>query len=146
MGSTAASHGIAATQEMLWDEARIESSMAHLQNMHARLTHLRDAVSRLVNPMLVQQTSPEELYANFAKNVTKTQTEVQDFTKLFKNDKSNETFERAAESRLQNSENIRGWRVTEHEDWLDVHNVNSAKDGTTGWSDSGKGTQTFKAR
>ncbi|KAL8774520.1 MAG: hypothetical protein Q9209_000893 [Squamulea sp. 1 TL-2023] len=129
MGSTVASNGIAATQETLWDEARTVSSMAHLQELHARLTHLRDAVSRLVDPMLVQQTSPEELYTNFATNVTKTQTEVQDFTKLFKNDKSNETFQRAAESRSQNKDGIRGWRVTEHEDWLDVGKVDAPKDG-----------------
>lgn len=86
--------------------------------------------------MLVQQSSPEELYNDFARNVTRTQTDVQEFTRLIRSDKSKEIFERAAESRAQNSGDIRGWRVTEHEDWLDVRGVDVPRDvradGTTG--------------
>lgn len=79
--------------------------------------------------MLVQQSSPEELYNDFARNVNKTQADVQEFTRLIRSDKSKEIFERAAESRAQNSGDIRGWRVTEHEDWLDVRGVDVRADG-----------------
>lgn len=37
MDSTAASNEATATQEVAWNEARIESSMAQLQEMHARV-------------------------------------------------------------------------------------------------------------
>ncbi|KAL8690560.1 MAG: hypothetical protein Q9224_004379 [Gallowayella concinna] len=113
------------SQETAWNETRIESSLARLQELHARLSNLRDTVSRLVDPMLVQQASPEELYMSFASNVTTTQSDIQDFTKLVHDEGSQEIFSRAAESRLQDGEDIRGWRVTEHEAWLDVRNVDS---------------------
>ncbi|KAL8804853.1 MAG: hypothetical protein Q9182_002347 [Xanthomendoza sp. 2 TL-2023] len=108
-----------------WNEARIGSSIARLQELHARLSGLRDTVSRLVDPMLVQQASPEELYMSFASNATTIKSDIQDFTRLVHDDGSKELFRKAAESRLQNSEDIRGWRVTEHEEWLDVRNVDS---------------------
>ncbi|KAL8884237.1 MAG: hypothetical protein Q9215_007668 [Flavoplaca cf. flavocitrina] len=116
------------THEAVWNEARVESSMAQLQEMHARLCNLRDTVSRLVDPMLIQQSSPEELYHGFSSNVTRTQTDVQKFGELARSDRSKEIFKRAAESRAQNSEDIRGWRVTEHEDWLDIPGADVPKD------------------
>ncbi|KAL8879811.1 MAG: hypothetical protein Q9198_002649 [Flavoplaca austrocitrina] len=116
------------THEAVWNEARVESSMAQLQEMHARLCNLRDTVSRLVDPMLIQQSSPEELYHGFSSNVTRTQTDVQKFAELARSDRSKEIFKRAAESRAQNSEDIRGWRVTEHEDWLDIPGADVPKD------------------
>ena len=70
--------------------------------------------------MLIQQASPEELYHGFSSNVIRTQTDVQKFAELARSDRSKEIFKRAAESRAQNREDIRGWRVTEHEDWLDI--------------------------
>ncbi|KAL8861492.1 MAG: hypothetical protein Q9178_002016 [Gyalolechia marmorata] len=128
MESTVTANEATAMQEPAWNEARIESSMAQLQEMHARLCNLRDAVSRLVDPMLVHQTSPEELYTTFAKNVTRTQTDVQEFRKLYHDGKSKEIFERAAKSRSQYSGDIRGWRVTEHEDWLDLRDLDIPRD------------------
>lgn len=78
--------------------------------------------------MLIQQTSPEELYSGFSSNVTSYQTDVQTFAELARSDRSKEIFKRAAESRAQNSEDIRGWRVTEHEDWLDIPGADVPKD------------------
>ncbi|KAL8728345.1 MAG: hypothetical protein Q9166_005488 [cf. Caloplaca sp. 2 TL-2023] len=137
MASNIVANEVSITQDIAWGEARIESSMERLQEMHARLRNLRDAVSRLVDPMLVQQHSPEELYNTFATNVTTTKADVQGFARLFRDDESKELFKRAAESRAQNSENIRGWRVTEHEDWLDVRNVDVPGNlGTAGTTES----------
>ncbi|KAI4106899.1 MAG: hypothetical protein LQ339_002871 [Xanthoria mediterranea] len=136
MDSTATANEVTATPEVEWSEAHLESSMAQLQEMHARLCKLRDAVSRLIDPMLFQQSSPEELYNDFARNVNRTQADVQELTRLVRSERSKEIFERAAESRAQNSGDIRGWRVTEHEDWLDVRGPDVPTDvnavGTTG--------------
>ncbi|CAL8581366.1 hypothetical protein XPA_007065 [Xanthoria parietina] len=136
MDSAATANEVTATPEAAWSEAHLESSMAQLQEMHARLCKLRDAVSRLVDPMLVQQNSPEDLYNDFARNVNRTQADVQELTRLVRSERSKEIFERAAESRAQNGGDIRGWRVTEHEDWLDVRGPDGPKDvnavGTTG--------------
>lgn len=86
--------------------------------------------------MLIQQTSPEKLYTHFARNITTTRTEIQDFARLLQHDRTKELFQRAEESRSQKSEDIRGWRVTEHEDWLDVRIVDTPMktrmDGTVG--------------
>ncbi|KAL8994093.1 MAG: hypothetical protein Q9169_005849 [Polycauliona sp. 2 TL-2023] len=128
MESTATSNEAATMQEAAKDEARLESSMAQLHEMHVRLRNLRDTVTRLVDPMLVERKSPEEFYHDFIRNVTKTQTDVRVFTDFVRNDKSRDVFERAAESRALNSENITGWRVTEHEDWLDIPSAETPKD------------------
>lgn len=86
--------------------------------------------------MLVQQASPEELYATYARNVTTTRSQLKDFSKLYSDDRSRELFRRAEESRAQNNEPIRGWRVTEHEDWLNLRGVESPVDVGANNSDS----------
>ncbi|KAL8951618.1 MAG: hypothetical protein Q9222_002418 [Ikaeria aurantiellina] len=108
--------------EAEWSEARIDSAMARLQDMHAQLRRLRDAVALLVDPMLVQQSSPEKLYNTFAQNVVSTRSNIRNFSSLVSSDGSKEMFQKAEESRTQSGEDIRGWRVTEHDDWLDVRN------------------------
>ncbi|KAL8701164.1 MAG: hypothetical protein Q9201_005054 [Fulgogasparrea decipioides] len=112
-----------ANPEAEWSETRIESAMARLQEMHAQLRHLRDAVPRLIDPMLVQQNSPEDLYSTYATNVTATRSDIKDFSTLYSEDTTRELFRQAEKSRAENSEEIRGWRVTEHEDWLDLSRV-----------------------
>ncbi|KAL8725906.1 MAG: hypothetical protein Q9181_006242 [Wetmoreana brouardii] len=109
--------------ETEWSEARIESAMARFHEMHAQLRHLREAVPRLIDPMLVQQTSPEDLYSTYATNVTVTRSDVNDFSKLYSEDATRELFRQAEKSRAENSEEIRGWKVTEHDDWLDLSRV-----------------------
>lgn len=93
--------------------------------MHHQLRHLRDAVPRLIDPMLVQQPSPEDLYTSFASNATAIRSNIKDFSKSFQDDSCTEIFKKAEESRARSNEDIPGWRVTEHEDWLDIRNVDS---------------------
>ncbi|KAL9051172.1 MAG: hypothetical protein Q9206_004802 [Seirophora lacunosa] len=98
--------------------------------MHIQLRHLRDAVPRLIEPMLIQQRSPEDLYTTFAKSVTTIRSDVNTFTAACREDSYQDILRRAAESRTQNSDDVPAWKVTEHEDWLDVRKVDSPMDTT----------------
>ncbi|KAL8895608.1 MAG: hypothetical protein Q9207_008097 [Kuettlingeria erythrocarpa] len=118
--------------ESEWDEARIESALARLQEMHAQLRHLRDAVPRLIDPMLVQQPSPEDLYSTFATNVTTIHSDVKDFSITFQNSVFQEILMKAEKSRAESKEDIPSWRVTEHEDWLDVRGADTPMDAAMG--------------
>ncbi|KAL8762621.1 MAG: hypothetical protein Q9184_001422 [Pyrenodesmia sp. 2 TL-2023] len=111
-----------------WNEAQIESALARLQEMHAQLRLLRDAVPRLIDPMLVQQPSPEDLYSTFATNVTTIKSDVKDFSITFQNSESQEILQKAEKSRAESKEDIPSWRVTEHEGWLDVRGVDTSMD------------------
>ncbi|KAL8919236.1 MAG: hypothetical protein Q9208_006897 [Pyrenodesmia sp. 3 TL-2023] len=111
-----------------WNEAQTESALARLQEMHAQLRHLRDAVPRLIDPMLVQQPSPEDLYSTFATNVTTIQSDVKDFSITFQNSESQEILHKAEKSRAESNQDVPSWRVTEHEDWLDVRGIDTPKD------------------
>ncbi|KAI4211637.1 MAG: hypothetical protein LQ351_005540 [Letrouitia transgressa] len=108
-----------------WDDSRIMSSLARLQEMHAQLRHLRDTFPRLVDPMLVQPSSPESLYTTFSSTVGTTTTDVKNFTRLINDARSQDILKRAKESRADNSGSIIGWDPTEHEDWLEVHGGDS---------------------
>ncbi|KAL8943989.1 MAG: hypothetical protein Q9216_000698 [Gyalolechia sp. 2 TL-2023] len=114
-------------EETGWNEEQIELALGRLQEMHIQLRHLRDAIPRLLDPMLVHQPSPGDLYAIFASNVTTIRSDVKDFANVFRGGKCQEILAKARESRTQCNEDIRGWRVTEHEDWLDVHHVDSPR-------------------
>ena len=85
-----------------------------------QLRHLRDTVPRLVDPMLVQQPSPEELYVSFSKAVNMTTSDVKGFSSLIDEDRNREILEKAKEGRAQTEAGISGWKVTDHEDWLDI--------------------------
>lgn len=78
--------------------------------------------------MLVQQPSPEDLYSTFATNLTTIQSDVKDFSITFQNNESQEILQKAEKSRAESQEDIPSWRVTEHEDWLDVRGVDTPMD------------------
>lgn len=80
--------------------------------------------------MLIQQRSPEDLYTTFAKSVTTIRSDVNTFTAACREDSYQDILRRAAESRTQNSDDVPAWKVTEHEDWLDVRKVDSPMDTT----------------
>ncbi|KAL8960283.1 MAG: hypothetical protein Q9193_002989 [Seirophora villosa] len=113
-----------------WNEAEVQSALARLHHMHIQLRHLRDAVPRLIEPMLIQQRSPEDLYTTFAKSVTTIRSDVNTFTAACREDSYQDILRRAAESRTQNSDDVPAWKVTEHEDWLDVRKMDSPVDTT----------------
>ncbi|KAL9017525.1 MAG: hypothetical protein Q9185_005148 [Variospora sp. 1 TL-2023] len=137
MAAVYAASDPSASMENEWNEAEVQSALARLHDMHIQLRHLRDAVPRLIEPMLVHQRSPEDLYTNFATSVTTIRSDLDAFSAAYQEDRYQEVLRRAAESRAQNNEDIPAWKVTEHEDWLDVRKVDNTTDttpddGTTG--------------
>ncbi|KAL9046599.1 MAG: hypothetical protein Q9214_000606, partial [Letrouitia sp. 1 TL-2023] len=94
-----------------WDDSRIMSSLARLQEMHAQ-----------VNP-------PRVMSSRRSRTTT---TDVKNFTRLINDGRSQDILKRAKESRAENSDSIIGWDPTEHEDWLEVHGGNSPGDITMG--------------
>ncbi|KAI4096748.1 MAG: hypothetical protein LQ344_000888 [Seirophora lacunosa] len=130
MAATTAVAKAPAAMENDWNEAELQSALARLHHMHIQLRHLRDAVPRLIEPMLIQQRSPEDLYTTFAKSVTTIRSDVNTFTAACREDSYQDILRRAAESRTQNSDDVPAWKVTEHEDWLDVRKVDSPMDTT----------------
>lgn len=53
---------------------------------------------------------------------------MKNFSESFRDDEYRELLKKAEDIRAQSSEDIPAWRVTEHEDWLDVRNVASLMD------------------
>ncbi len=82
--------------------------------------------------MLVQQPSPEDLYSAFATNVTTIHSDVKDFSITFRNSVFQEILQKAEKSRAESKEDIPSWRVTEHEDWLDVRGADTSMDSAMG--------------
>ncbi|KAI4199470.1 MAG: hypothetical protein LQ350_004611 [Teloschistes chrysophthalmus] len=121
MASQVAHAGETMATDTDWDETRMESAMARLQEMHVQL---RDAIPQLVNPMLVPHPSPEGLYSNYAQNVATTRSIAKELSDLYHEDETREMFKRGEESRAQNTE-VPIWQVAEHEDWLDVRKVDT---------------------
>ncbi|KAI4286378.1 MAG: hypothetical protein L6R35_004371 [Caloplaca aegaea] len=137
MAAVYAASDLPASMENEWNEAEVQSALARLHDMHIQLRHLRDAIPRLIEPMLVHQRSPEDLYTTFATSVTTIRSDLDAFSAAYQEDRYQEVLGRAAESRAQNNEDIPAWKVTEHEDWLDVRKVvnttdTTPDDGTTG--------------
>ncbi|KAL9579483.1 MAG: hypothetical protein Q9212_005083 [Teloschistes hypoglaucus] len=125
MASQVAHAGESMISDTDWDETRMESAMARLQEMHVQLRQLRDAIPQLVNPMLVSHPSPEGLYSDYAQNVAITRSSAKELSNLYHQDETREMFKRGEESRAQNTE-VRIWQVAEHEDWLDVRKVDTS--------------------
>lgn len=70
--------------------------------------------------MIKKQPSPQTFYTQFAQVAIDTVNNIQDFVKYIGSDRSQEVLNRARISRAENPQGIRGWRVTEHPDWLEV--------------------------
>lgn len=73
-----------------------------------------------MDSVLVDPPSPDQLHSNFSQAANGAATAVRQFTHLVEDSMSKEVMEKAKESRAKNGEGITGWKVTEHEDWLDV--------------------------
>ena len=75
---------------------------------------------QLVDPLLAQHTSPEELYATYSRDALETAKAIKSFAKFVQEPASQETLKRAKESRAAEPQGITPWIVTEHPDWLEV--------------------------
>lgn len=102
------------------DEASIMSSLARLQEVHISLRNLRDTIPKVMDSVLVDPLSPDQLHSNFSQAANGAAQAIKHFTQLMEDSGTKEVMERAKESRTENGEGITGWKVIEHEDWLDV--------------------------
>ena len=66
---------------------------------------------------------------NFSLSAKSTANGIKSFTKLLGDTQSKEILEKSRERRAVDPEGIKGWLVTEHEDWLDVSKEDVAENG-----------------
>ena len=75
---------------------------------------------QLVDPLLAQHTSPEELYSIYSREALETAKAIKAFAKFVQEPTTQEMLKRAKESRAAEPQEIMPWNVTEHPDWLEV--------------------------
>lgn len=82
----------------------------------------------MVDPMILRQTSPEDLYSKFSKIAMNTTKDLQNFATLMRQDQSQTILNHARRRTAENPEGIRNWMITDHEYWLDVPKDGLSKD------------------
>lgn len=75
---------------------------------------------QLLEPLLSQHASPEQLYLDYSQNALETAKAIKNFAKFVQEPAAQETLKRAKESRAAGGEDITPWIVNEHADWLEV--------------------------
>ena len=73
-----------------------------------------------MDSVLVDPSAPDHLHSNFSRAANGAAQAIQNFTQLVEDGKTKKVMEKAKESMEKNGEGITGWKVTEHEDWLDI--------------------------
>ena len=73
-----------------------------------------------MDSVLVDSSAPDHLHSNFSRAANGAAQDIQNFTQLVEDGKTKKVLEKAKQSMEKNGEGITGWKVTEHEDWLDV--------------------------
>ena len=73
-----------------------------------------------MDSVLVDPSAPEHLHSNFSQAANGAAQAIQHFTQLVEDSRTKKVMEKAKESMEKNGEGITGWKVTEHEDWLDI--------------------------
>ncbi|MCJ1486524.1 hypothetical protein MMC06_006701 [Schaereria dolodes] len=102
-----------------WDESQLVSSLTRLQEMHIQLRDLRETIPALVRPVHTHQATPEDLYTSLSRSASTAVNNVRSFKKIIQDPQNQALFIKAKERRILDQEGIRGWSVTQHEDWLD---------------------------
>ncbi|CAF9925960.1 MAG: hypothetical protein ALECFALPRED_003261 [Alectoria fallacina] len=104
--------------QMELDEPSIMSSLARLQEMHISLRNLRETIPKVMDSVLVDPASPDQLHSHFSQAANGAAQAIKNFTLLVEDSRTKEVMDKAKESRARAGEGITGWKVTEHEDWL----------------------------
>ncbi|MCJ1306655.1 hypothetical protein MMC25_000298 [Agyrium rufum] len=102
-----------------WDEARLQSALDRLHNMHIQLRQLRETIPTLVQPMHTHHASPAHLYKAMSWNAITATKSVQLFTHYMRDAKTQSIMQKTKESQNQEPNNIRSWAITDHADWLE---------------------------
>ena len=85
-----------------------------------QLRDLREAIPKVMDSVLIDSTSPDQLHSSFSQAANGAAQAIKHFTQLVDDSKTKEVMEKARQSRMNNGEGITGWKVTEHQDWLNV--------------------------
>lgn len=85
-----------------------------------QLRNLRETIPQVMDSVLIDPSSPDQLHSNFSQAANGAAQAIRHFTQLVEDSRTKEVMEKAKDSRTKNGEGITGWKVTEHEDWLDV--------------------------
>lgn len=69
--------------------------------------------------VLVDPFVPEQLNSRFSQAATGAASDIKSFTQIMEDGHSKEALEKAKVSRARSGEDITGWLVTNHKEWLD---------------------------
>ncbi|MCJ1243279.1 hypothetical protein MMC30_000476 [Trapelia coarctata] len=116
------------TEETEWDESRIQSSLAHLQNMHIQLRHLRETIPSLMRAVHTEHSSPEDLYTDISQAAVRAVDDIKSFTAYIEESANQEVLKNARQSREKSGEGIKSWLVTQHPNWLERTVVTGVKE------------------
>jgi hypothetical protein len=114
-----------------WDEARLEEALKRLKLLHIKARMLRTTIPQMIDPLLQEHSSPQIMFQAFMEAVNEAQAEVTKFTKLMKDETSQEILAHAKKSRQENPSGIQPWKHTNDPDWftLDPETKKSAPPG-----------------
>lgn len=81
--------------------------------------------------LIPEQPSPGGLYSNFWDAALSAGKDIKEHTQLMQDEQSRAILEDARKSRANNAEEITGWKVTDHADWLASRKENDKELGQT---------------
>ena len=103
-----------------------------------QLRNLRETIPKVMDSVLVDPPSPDQLHSNFSQAANGAAQSIKHFTQLVEDGKTKEVMEKGKESRMKDGEGITGWKVTEHEDWLNLKQEDGNNDDDDDDDDDGK--------
>lgn len=81
-----------------------------------------------MNSVLMDPIPPEQLHSHFTQAATGAASEIKSFAQTMEDGRTRDVMEKAKESKANNVEDIAGWLVVEHEDWLDTRHDGASED------------------
>ena len=81
-----------------------------------------------MDSVLVDPLAPEQLHWYFAQAATGAASDIKSFAQTMEDGRSKNAMKKAKESKAENGEDITGWLVIEHEDWLEVKQDSACED------------------
>ncbi|KAI1639162.1 hypothetical protein F4809DRAFT_596847 [Biscogniauxia mediterranea] len=99
-------------------EEQLEKALKHLDLLHVKCRQLRTTIPRMIET--IPDNQPRDvIFKMFSSTVQSSQTEISDFTALYRGEESKKVLDQAKKSRDANPKGIRPWRAKDHPDWLD---------------------------
>ncbi|KAL2132499.1 hypothetical protein VTI74DRAFT_3742 [Chaetomium olivicolor] len=99
------------------DEQQLQEMLSQLDQMHLQLRQLRSALPRMLEPLMIKQSSPQATYAAFLQAVESTNKEITGFREAVVRPTSRDIFKTAVSSQSVNPKGIKQWRARDDPDW-----------------------------